>query len=313
MIADEAGRTSFRTSSGTSFRTLLYDPTVPPSIRPMSAADVDAASDMILRGGWGDRRLFFAFSVGHPSCGPIVAEVDGEIVATGVGTVNGSVGWIGAIFVDEAWRRRGLGRAVTDAVIDELGAAGCRTLVLVATDAGRRLYEPMGFEVATWYRTFEAAGASGTANAEDEALRNGATLRAFQVDDLPAMEALDRAATGEDRAHLLDAFATHESARCLVGPGECGLRGSVVRAPWGGGATTAADLEAGVAICEARRTSAPTARRVRADLLLENEAGADALQRVGWTEAWRAPRMHRGEPLVWRPSSIWGQFNHALG
>jgi GNAT superfamily N-acetyltransferase len=279
----------------------------------MTDTDVDPASDMILRGGWGDRRLFFAFSVRHPFCRPFVPGADGEIVATGVGTVNGSAGWIGAIFVDEAWRGRGLGRAVTDAVIDELGAAGCRTLVLVATDAGRRLYEPMGFEVATWYRTFEATGTAGTANALDDARPDGGTLRAFDSADLQAVKALDRAATGEDRAHLLDAFATPQSARCLVGPRGHRLRGSVIRAPWGGGATVATERDAGVAICEARRRSASTGRRVRAGLLLENEAGAAALQRLGWTEAWRAPRMHRGEALVWQPTSIWGQFNHALG
>jgi hypothetical protein len=47
--------------------------------------------------------------------------------------------------------------------------------------------------------------------------------------------------------------------------------------------------------------------------LLENEAGADALEARGWTEAWRAPRLIRGEPIDWRPDAIWGQFNHAMG
>jgi GNAT superfamily N-acetyltransferase len=279
----------------------------------MTGADVGRASDMIVRGGWGERRSFFAFAVGHRFCRPFVAAADGEIVATGVGTISGPAGWVGAIFVDEAWRRRGLGRAVTDAVIHELEAAGCRTLVLVATEAGRRLYEPMGFEVATWYRTFEAPGTAGTANARVDARRNGAAIRAFVPADLPGIEAIDRVATGEDRAHLLDAFASREAARCLFSPGDQRLRGSVVRAPWGGGATTAIDLEAGLAICEARRATAATVRRVRVGLLLENEAGADGLQRLGWTEAWRAPRMHLGEPLAWHPSLIWGQFNHALG
>jgi hypothetical protein len=48
-------------------------------------------------------------------------------------------------------------------------------------------------------------------------------------------------------------------------------------------------------------------------LLAENEAGLERLAATGWTEAWRAPRLIRGDPLTWQPSAIWGQFNHALG
>jgi hypothetical protein len=33
----------------------------------------------------------------------------------------------------------------------------------------------------------------------------------------------------------------------------------------------------------------------------------------GWVEAWRAPRMQRGEPLMWEPRAIWGQISFAMG
>jgi GNAT superfamily N-acetyltransferase len=42
--------------------------------------------------------------------------------------------------VDPVWRGRGIGKALTQATIDAAEVAGCR-LVLVATDAGRSLYE----------------------------------------------------------------------------------------------------------------------------------------------------------------------------
>jgi hypothetical protein len=48
-------------------------------------------------------------------------------------------------------------------------------------------------------------------------------------------------------------------------------------------------------------------------LLAENEAGIERLTATGWIEAWRAPRLVRGDPLTWQPNAIWGQFNHALG
>ena len=68
-----------------------------------------------------------------------------------------------------------------------------------------------------------------------------------------------------------------------------------------------------LAILHARRLASGPDKRVRCGILLENAAGAEALEADGWTEAWRAPRLIRGAPLVWHPEQIWGQFNHAMG
>ena len=274
----------------------------------MMAADVEPAAAAILADDWGDRRAWFEFAVAHPECRAFVAEDgDGAIAGTGIVTINGPVAWIGTIWVAPSARGRGLGRALTEAPIAEAEAAGCRTLVLVATDAGLPLYERLGFAVQTWYRTMEAPGLDDSS--ADEA---GPVVRSFKADDLDAMADLDRAATGEDRRHLLDAFAGPDTAK-VVAPEGGSPRGFVIRAPWGGGATVAPRPNDALAILLARRLAAGPGRRVRAGILLENDAGAAALIRDGWTEAWRAPRLVRGRPLEWRPDHIWGQFNHALG
>jgi ribosomal protein S18 acetylase RimI-like enzyme len=217
------------------------------------------------------------------------------------------VAWIGTIWVAPAARGRGLGRALTQAPIDEAEAAGCQTLVLVATNAGQPLYERLDFTVQTWYRTMEASGLA-TPTGDDD----GRSVRAFRPDDLDAMAELDRTATGEDRRHLLATFADPTTAK-VVTHGPDRPTGFVIRAPWGGGATIAPRADDALAILRARRLAAGPDRRVRAGILLANEAGAAALINDGWTEAWRAPRLIRGRPLDWHPDHIWGQFNHALG
>jgi GNAT superfamily N-acetyltransferase len=270
----------------------------------MTPADVDATAAAILRSGWGDRRIKMAFVVGHPPCRPLVAEADGAIVGTGVTTVNGPVAWIGTIWVDPAWRGRGLGTALTRATIEAADTAGCQALVLVATEAGQPLYERLGFRVQTRYRILEAPGL--TAGAADP------RIRPYRSSDLADMAALDAAATGEDRAHLLAALAAPDTARC-VERDDGTLGGFVLRAPWGGGATIAPEPDDALAILHARRLATGGDKRVRAGLLETNSAGLEQLLAAGWTDSWQAPRLIRGEMPTWQPNAIWGQFDHAVG
>ena len=270
----------------------------------MTPADVEPAAEAILRTDWGDRRRYLEFVTAHPQARPFAADVDGAIVGTGIVSLNGPVAWIGTVWVDPAFRRHGIGLALTRATIETAEDAGCRSLVVVSTDEGRPMYERLGFEVQTWYRILEAPGLHQEAR--------DSRIRPFRPRDLDSMAALDTAATGEDRAHLLTAFATPATTRVLE-RADGTLGGFVVRAPWGGGATIAPRVEDAVAILDGRRIAAGPDRRVRAGLLTENAAGLEHLVAAGWTEAWRAPRLIRGDPLRWRPESIWGQFNHALG
>jgi predicted N-acetyltransferase YhbS len=270
----------------------------------MRPADVEAATSVILRADWGDRRTWFEFATSQPECHPVVAEVDGEVIGTGVGTANGSVGWVGTIWVAPDQRGRGLGRALTQAVIDALEAAGCRTLLLVATEEGRLLYERMGFTVQTHYQILEAPGLDGDHEADS-------AIRPFVRSDLDQMVVLDRSATGEDRGHALRRFAAPDTTRVLFVDGV--VRGSVIRAPWGGGATVAPAPADALCLLDARRRAAGPSGRVRVGLLEENAAGLAALEALGLQPIWSAPRLIRGEALDWRPDWIWGQFNHAIG
>jgi GNAT superfamily N-acetyltransferase len=297
----------------------------------MASPDVDAATEIILRADWGDRRAWFEFAVSQAECQPVVAIADAEIVGTGVGTANGRVGWVGTIWVAPHRRGAGLGRALTQAVIDRLESAGCESLVLVATVEGRRLYERMGFELQTTYRILEAPGlaahgsdheadspgheadAAGPERAEGGANNPAAVVvRPFAAVDLDAMAALDATATGEDRAHLLRRFANPVSTKVAAAPGGT-IRGFVVRAPWGGGATIAEDEQSAMAVLAARRRASGSEGRVRVGLVAENAEGLRALEEAGLRPIWSAPRLIRGRPLTWRPEWIWGQFNHALG
>jgi GNAT superfamily N-acetyltransferase len=278
----------------------------------MTTPDVEPAVAAILADDWGDRRAWFEYALTNPACRPIVAVADDDTpIGTAVLSVHGSVGWIGTIWVAAAWRRQGLGLALTQATIDAADEASCRTLVLVATETGRRIYERLGFAVQTWYRTMQAP-AGGDAVTTHGRPADGATpaVRAYRAGDLPSIAALDRTATGEDRSAVLAMLASPDGTRVLERDGA--IAGYVARAPWGGRATIAPRVDDALALLDTRR-STTSGRPIRCGILLENEAGSAALAERGWVEAWRAPRLVRGDPLEWHPSHIWGQFNHAMG
>lgn len=269
----------------------------------MTPADIDPASAAILADDWGDRRSWFQYVVASPAARGIVAEAgDGTIVGTSVAAIHGSVAWIGTIWVRRTARRQGLGAALTRAAMDVADAAGCVSQVLVATSEGRPLYERLGFEVQTWYRTMEAPGRVGQALPD---------VRAYVPADLEAIVGLDRRATGEDRRVAIATFAGPDTTRVLDVAGE--VRGFVIRAPWGGGATVAMTIDDARALLSARLGAAGPARTVRCGIVLENEAASSALEADGWTEAWRAPRLVRGVAPAWEPTMLWGQFNYAMG
>ncbi len=215
--------------------------------------------------------------------------------------------------MDAERRGAGLGTALTERICDGLEAAGCRTLALVATEQGRPLYERMGFEIVDWYVTVEReAPAPATDGAGGGAVVGDRSLSPFGPADVAEAAALDRAATGEDREHLLAAFAAIPGGLALRDAAGA-LRAFVVRAPWGGGGDDRARPRRRAAhprgTPRGRAGRPPRSRRE----LLSNAAGLAVLDAEGWTEAWRAPRLHRGEPLAWHPAAIWGQFNHAIG
>jgi predicted N-acetyltransferase YhbS len=273
-------------------------------IRAMTAADVEPAAEMIRQGEWGDRSVFLSWAVAFPLSHVFVAEDAGRIVGTGIATANGPVGWVGTIFVAPDRRREGLGDALTRTVIDDLEGRGCRTLVLTATDAGRPLYERLGFEAQMPQDFFTATGLAPS-SADDG-------VRPFDPSMLTDIIALDRLATGEDRSAVLERLANPESARVLLGDGGS-LRGFLIRAPWGGVSLIAPEADDAIRLLEWRRRRAGVDHPVFAGFPDTGDSRQARLLSEGWTLAGAGTRMIRGAPLEWRPDCIWGSFSGALG
>lgn len=281
-----------------------------PTIRRMAARDVAPASDLLRRGDFGDREAFLAWSVDQPTIGTFVAVVGDYIVGTGVASAHGSSGWVGVIFVAAERRGSGLGRAMTETVIDELERRGCRSQVLIASPFGRPLYERLGFVEVDRQVRFAADGLATDGSAADEPI--DPRIRLYAQRDRDAVLALDRDATGEDREAVLDRLLRTETA-WVTRDASDRPTGYFLRPPWRGGAVIAPDADDGLALLELRRRLTRRDGKAGAGMLASNTIGRQRLRNAGWTEELANARMVRGEPLDWRPAAIWGQLNGALG
>ncbi|WP_166179363.1 GNAT family N-acetyltransferase [Rubrobacter tropicus] len=271
-------------------------------MRAMTSEDVPTAAAVGAEVGWPGRERRFGFFVGHPFCEAVAAEAGGEVVGIGFGTRNGAVGWIGLVCVRPAYQGSGIGAAITERVAKLMEERGCRTLILTATEMGRRVYERLGFSTETHYRGFAGPGL------EPGPLPPG--LRRMRPEDLPSVCDLDRRMTGEDRGHLL---------RALAGPGwvvegEDGrVRGYYLPVPWGGGPLITPDPTVAKALTRLARTLVGPDETARFWITEMNGACLGLMEEMGFQAVRRLPRMARGEPLPWRPESLWGLFSLGKG
>jgi ribosomal protein S18 acetylase RimI-like enzyme len=105
------------------------------------------------RGGVTAERRYLRFVAGHPDAAVLVAELDGALVgrlsvARDLHPSSAHVADIGLV-VGAAYRRRGVGRALLEAVEEWAGAAGVLKLelhVLPHNEAAISLYESAGYE-----------------------------------------------------------------------------------------------------------------------------------------------------------------------
>jgi ribosomal protein S18 acetylase RimI-like enzyme len=285
-------------------RGVPYNQAVAIEIRPMAEQDLPNAVHAVLAGGWGDRTQSLAFAVRSPCMHPMVAEVDGQVVGTAIASVNGPVGWVGLIFTAPAWRGRGLGSRLTRATVARLGELGCRSCVLAATPLGRPIYERLGFQVVGEYSVLHGPPRPLP---PDEP-----RLRPLRPADLPQVVALDRAASAEDRAHLLAALT---DGWLLVDDDDerPSALGYAVRTPWGAVAAIAPRPAAGTLLLDVVRAQAADASEVTITVPTANHAAIDWLAQAGFTEQRRLPRMVLGQSVDWRPAHIWSIYSFALG
>jgi ribosomal protein S18 acetylase RimI-like enzyme len=99
--------------------------------------------------------------LGTPDCTIYVGYADGLRVTSGLGWRSGRTIGVYAISTVPAARRRGYGEAMTARIVADAIAAGCEVAVLQASEAGRSIYERLGFRVDVRYNAYVRSARAG--------------------------------------------------------------------------------------------------------------------------------------------------------
>lgn len=165
-----------------------------PPIRRLGPADLKDCVALAVGRGWAPEKSKWAlllevaeaFGVNAPDGG-----LAGSVVLTRYGQHHASVGMM---LVAARFGRRGLGHALMSRLLAETGKA---TVTLFATDAGKPLYEKLGF------RTIRGSVAFVGTFRPERRSRAAAVTRPATEADMATIFAVDKAAFGADRSHIV--------------------------------------------------------------------------------------------------------------
>lgn len=272
-----------------------------PSIRTAGLSDLPAVESALKAAGFSAQvGALMQLPLQSPDGVVFVCEEGGQPagVAAAYSYPGSRSGWLGAVGVRPAARRRGIGRELTVRTIDWLRERDIDSVGLYATDAGRPLYESLGFEAedltVAWRGVVRGVPV-------DDVMR----VRPLAGSDIDLMAALDLAATGESRRALLDGAVPLDGWGVTDDQGA--LRGYALRTPWGSACPVIADSpQAGSALMRA-----VVSRPLGGTLIVPTANGpaCDTVTRLGLARLNSALRMRLGPPPARRPEMQFATFN----
>jgi ribosomal protein S18 acetylase RimI-like enzyme len=279
------------------------------ALRDATIGDLLAIGSLRESVGWTAPGWALGAVIGVPHARCVVVDDGARTVAVGSGIAYGPLGFVGNMVVDAAYRRRGIGSAVLDAVTGFLEGAGCSRLELNATDQGRPLYERHGFASIGTSATTRIPRTATLAPDPATAVRHVGTI------DLDSLAEYDRPRFGGDRRMILAVLLGDPSARVVVAE-----RGAVTAGyaciqdhPPRIGPMLADDPGVAETLLSEAFACQPAADALRLNLPPNNAPGADWLRGLGLeVEPWDG-RMARGPQVPRRDDTVYGMAFGALG
>jgi len=245
---------------------------------------------------WDDIIVPHKLYLSSPSCNPLKILIDSKIAGIGTSIKHQDTAWLAHIIVHPEHRGKGIGKAITQALVDSIDRQQFETIYLIATDLGLPVYQKIGFEQeADYIHLVRKTGA--------QPLTVPSSITAYDKKYLDDIIRLDKFVSGEKRQErFMDQI---ETARLYV------LKGRVegVYFPLlGNGLIISRNSIAGIQLMKLRLEE-----RDFAILPAENKTAVKFLLHNDFKEVRISKRMFLGNKRKWRPSSLYNRISGQFG
>jgi GNAT superfamily N-acetyltransferase len=246
--------------------------------------------------GWGEVNSIHAFYTSHDFCFPLKVVSENRIAGIGTAIIHNEVAWLGHIIVHPDFRSRGIGRFITQALVDLVESKNCSTIYLIATDMGEPVYKKIGFETETEYVFFKDIVPNPDWGSSPNILPYSPAYK-------DQIAALDKLVSNEHRMFHLEQF---------VADGFVHLTNNTINGfylpTFGDGLVLATKLSAGLDLLKLRLAS-----KDNACFPIDNTDAMEFMHSNSFKEFRKASRMRLGEKRDWSPQYIYNRIGGNLG
>lgn len=264
-------------------------------IQPLEHSDINLITD-ILPQGWEVALPTIDFYTTSDFCFPIKITIDKKIVGIGASIINNDTAWLAHIMVHPDNRNQGIGKLITQSLIDNLKPKSCDTIYLIATELGEPVYKKIGFETETEYLVFKDINTT-------ETFTNSENIVAFTNDFKEQISNLDRQVSGENRMfqleqHLSSGFVYSQANK---------VKGFYLPT-FREGLIIATTESAGQALMKLRLTT-----KGNASFPIDNLIASEFMYQKNFKVSMTQKRMRFGKKRIWQPTNIYNRIGGNLG
>lgn len=244
---------------------------------------------------WVDQRPMLQFYMSTDFCHSFKVEIEGQMVGTGTAILHEKDGWLATIFTDPNRRSQGIGKAITQYLVDYLKSHHCEHIYLVATALGEVVYKKIGFESELLYDVYT--------NIHQKNLAISPNIKPFKSKYKNEIIEIDGRISGENRTKHLeyfleDSFVYLENKTVL----------GAYFPSFGDGLIIAKSEQAGVELMKKRFQDFEMVSFPQA-----NKSAANFMQSLGYEPLLTLTRMYLGKPLIWQPQNLYNRVGGNIG
>jgi GNAT superfamily N-acetyltransferase len=266
-------------------------------IKPVNLIDLVQVADLQPE-GWDNIATFYEFYVQQDFCFPIGVWDENRLIGVGCAIQNGDTGWLSHIIVHEDYRGKGIGKTITETVVNMLKNQHIHDIQLIATDLGEPVYQKLGFEICGEYLFLKGS------NIPPE---NHDFIQKIDATYWEQVLAIDQAISGEYREKMLQ--TVYQNAFGFVKNGE--LQGYYLPEMCEG-LIYALNEEAGIRLLNFKLNQKQEVIQ-KVALPIQNTVAIDYLEKQGFEVFRRLSRMCLGRKIAWQPHKIYSRAGGYYG